>query len=84
MDNSIIFAISIVFLSVTEASDVPLLSTSELLKGIISMPHLVMFYKEEQEITFGNAAGVNRFVAYNELTLNTIPVITCIDISTSK
>ena len=70
MNNLLQFAINVVSLSVAGASNVPLLSTSELLKGILSIPHLVMFYKEEQKVTFGNAAGVNRLVAYNDFKLN--------------
>ena len=43
--------------SVSEASKVPILSTSELLKGISEISQFVMFYMEEQEITFGNSGG---------------------------
>ena len=55
-----IFMINVIYWSVIGASNVPLLSTSELLKGISDIPHFVMFYKDENKVTFGS--GVNRLV----------------------
>ena len=47
MADSRILMLSCIFLFLSGASDVPLLSTSELLKGILEIPHFVMFYNEE-------------------------------------
>ena len=54
-----ILALIVVSLSISTASNLPLLNTSTLLKGISDIPHFILFFKGEKEAVVPDRWGTN-------------------------